>query len=81
MFGLFKKKKSNPLPELHDLHGELLTEGDEVMAHRYELGRSVLQLENDKFIYRSLETGKKVSFHLMVDASTKRQKVEKVQPG
>ncbi|MGB3181160.1 MAG: hypothetical protein WBB45_07200 [Cyclobacteriaceae bacterium] len=81
MFGLFKKKKSSKgkLPELCDIHGEPLTEGDEVMAHRYELGRAELILEKNSYQYRSLESGKTVGFHLMIDASTQRQKVEKIQ--
>lgn len=49
------------------------------MAHRYELGRATLILENNSYQYRSLESGKTVSFHLMIDASTQRQKVEKIQ--
>ncbi|MFA0962804.1 hypothetical protein AB9P05_13460 [Roseivirga sp. BDSF3-8] len=80
MFGLFrKKKKQNSLPELFDLNEQRLHEGDEVMAHRYELGKSVVVLEDNTYFYRSVETGKMIRFNLMIDATTQRQKVEKIQ--
>lgn len=81
MFGLFRKKKDqNTLPKLYDLEQNPLAEGDMVEALRYELGRARLVAEDGTYYYVSEETGKKIQFHLMIDASTERQKVKKIQP-
>ncbi|WP_425389878.1 hypothetical protein [Ekhidna sp.] len=79
MFGLFKKKPKEKLPpQLMDIDGQLIQEGDEVMSHRYELGRCKVELEGLQFFYVSIETGKKVSYVKMIDAITGNQKVKKV---
>jgi len=80
MFGLFrsKKKKQNEF-QLTDLNNSPLKEGDHVRVLRYELGGSVLRKDIEGYYYESLETGEKVHFSLMIDAVTKRQKVEKIE--
>ncbi|SMD38965.1 hypothetical protein SAMN04488029_3968 [Reichenbachiella faecimaris] len=78
MFGLFKKKKKEKqAPQLLDINGELLTEGDKVEALRYDLGECRLTLEGLHYYYESA-SGKKVSYAKMIDASTEQQKVRKV---
>jgi hypothetical protein len=82
MFGLFKRKSKNSAPrspELADLNNELLQEGDIVESLRYELGKcKIIKNEEGQLIYESLKSGKQVSYSLMVDASTKLQKVRKL---
>jgi len=82
MFGLFKKKKKKDANSLMlaDLNGEPLKEGDLVESLRYELGRSKIIIgEGGQLLYESVETGKQVSWALMVDAATNLQKVRKIQ--
>lgn len=80
MFGFFKKKQKQPeLPQLVDLNNSPLIEGDIVEALRYELGKCRLIIEGNDYIYTSLESGKKVSWLKMIDASTENQKVKKVE--
>jgi len=80
MLGLFRSKKKNQKDiQLTDLSNNPLKEGDYVRALRYELGDSVLRKDIEGYYYESLETGKKVHFSLMIDAVTKRQKVEKIE--
>lgn len=79
MFNIFKrKKKENTLPSLSDLDDNVLNEGDEVEAFRYELGRCRLILVENSYHYESLGTGKQVIWLKMIDASTERQKVRKI---
>ncbi|MEP1782233.1 hypothetical protein [Reichenbachiella sp.] len=79
MFGLFKKKKKEKqAPQLLDIDGELLVEGDKVEALRYELGVCTLTLDGVHYHYESVATGKKVSYAKMIDASTENQKVKKI---
>lgn len=82
MFNFFKKKsKLNgkpKLPKLIDLNNELLTEGDTVIAYRYELGKSRIVLEEGHYYYESVENGKKVIWTKMIDAITEKQKVKKI---
>ena len=79
MFNLFKKKKKgDDLPNLADIDDNLLQEGDEVEALRYELGRCKLILLEKSYYYESLSSGKQVSWLKMIDASTERQKVKKI---
>ena len=80
MFGLFKKKeKKDNAPMLADLNGEPLKEGDVVESLRYELGKSkIVAGEGGQLFYESLQTGKQVSWALMVDAATNLQKVRKI---
>ena len=78
MFGLFKKKEKEK--SLFDLDDQQLIVGDRVMALRYELGESILILEDGMMYYQSLESGKMVEWFKMIDASTERQKVRKINP-
>jgi hypothetical protein len=81
MFGLFKKKgKKNHQPVLADLNQEPLREGDVVESLRYNLGKCRIISDEKGFVYKSLETGKQVRWHLMVDAATDLQKVKKLTP-
>jgi hypothetical protein len=84
MFNFFKKKKKEengvkPMPELSDLDGMTLKEGDLVDALRYDLGRCKIIIEEKKYLYESLATGEKVSWAKMIDAATNFQKVRKVK--
>lgn len=78
MFGFLKRKKKGP-PTLLDLNGNLIEEGDEVLCHRYELGKSKVELEGFQYFYQSIATGKRVSYVRMIDAITGNQKVEKAE--
>ncbi len=84
MFNFFKKTKKSengvkPMPELSDLDGMTLQEGDVVEALRYELGRCKIVIEDHQYFYESLFTGTRVSWTKMIDASTNFQKVRKVK--
>ncbi|MFK7951483.1 MAG: hypothetical protein AB8B73_01455 [Ekhidna sp.] len=77
MFGFLKKKPKEKLPpQLLDINGNLISEGDEVDALRYELGKCKVELEGLQFFYVSIETDKKVSYVKMIDAVTGNQKVK-----
>lgn len=81
MFNIFKKKdksgKSSNL-RMADLDQNPLKAGDLVDALRYDLGKSKV-IETEKGLaYESIETGKVVTWHLMVDAATELQKVKKI---
>jgi len=78
MFGLFKKKEKETLPQLTDLEDNPLTQGDIVEALRYELGKCRLVLVDKVYYYESLTDGKQVSWLKMIDASSDRQKVRKI---
>lgn len=79
MFNIFKrKKKEDSLPSLSDIDDNVLNEGDEVEVMRYELGRCRLILIEKSYYYESLDTGKRVIWLKMIDASTERQKVRKI---
>ncbi len=60
---------------MFDLNNEPLTEGDTVIAKRYELGESKLELDGLQYFYVSKSTGQKVSYVRMIDAITGNQKV------
>ena len=76
MFGLFKKKpKEKQPPQLQDLNGNPIKEGDRVTSLRYELGTCKVELEGLEYFYVSEESGDKVSYVKMVDAITEHQKV------
>jgi len=80
MFGLFKKRKENKSNvQFVDLDGNELYEGDHVMSLRYDLGKCVIGKDKNGFYYESLESKKRISWALMIDAATERQKVNKVQ--
>ena len=80
MFGFFKKKprekKSNV--QFVDMNGNSLSEGDTVLSHRYELGKSIIKVGDNGFEYESIESKKVVNWAFMIDAATERQKVEKI---
>ncbi|WP_420316943.1 hypothetical protein [Ekhidna sp.] len=79
MLSIFRKKpKEKTPPQLLDIDGNLIREGDEVMSHRYELGQCMVELEGLQFFYVSKESGNKVSYVKMIDAITGHQKVKKV---
>ena len=82
MFNFFKKKgkadKSSNL-RMVDLDQNPIKPGDMVDALRYDLGKSKV-IETEKGLaYESIETGKVVTWHLMVDAATELQKVKKLE--
>lgn len=80
MFGLFKKKKAvkKSSTQFVDLSGNALKEGDTVLAHRYDLGKSIIKVGENGFEYESIESKKIVNWTLMIDAATERQKVDKL---
>lgn len=79
MFRLFKKKpKEKQPPQLLDIEGDLIIEGDIVQSQRYDLGKCDVILEGLQFFYISQESGQKVSYVRMVDAITGNQKVKKL---
>jgi hypothetical protein len=82
MLNFFRKKgKSDKSSNLRmaDLDQNPLQPGDMVDALRYDLGKSMV-IETDKGLaYESVETGKVVTWHLMVDAATELQKVKKIK--
>ena len=78
MFGLFKKKPKEPTaPEILDINGTPIFEGDVVTSQRYDLGECKVILEELHYYYESVEKGERVSFTRMIDAITGYQKVEK----
>ncbi|MBV6644946.1 MAG: hypothetical protein KI790_05835 [Cyclobacteriaceae bacterium] len=79
MFNFFKKKeKENLLPELFDLKGDPLAEGDIVIAQRYELNECRIVLEDRQYFYISIADQQKISYIKMIDAISGYQKVLKV---
>ncbi len=82
MFGLFRKnhkKEDSHQPILADLNQEPLQEGDIVQSFRYDLGKCRIIQGEKGLTYESMENGKQVSWHLMVDAATDLQKVKKIK--
>jgi len=73
MFGLFKKKKKAIV--LYDFDGNALKEGDLVESMRYDLGDCRLEVNEGSYEYVAMDSGEKVSWLKMIDASTERQKV------
>ena len=73
MFGLFGKKKKTI--SLFDLEGNALKAGDLVQSLRYDLGDCLLEAKEDSFEYVAVNSGERVSWVRMIDASTERQKV------
>ncbi len=81
MFKFFKSKPPadhQNLPQLLDLHKNLINPGDTVESLRYDLGLCKLIKEGDRYCYESLKSGERVSWIRMIDAATKMQKVRKV---
>ncbi len=81
MFQLFRKNSSRKKkqPKLADLDGNPLKEGDIVESLRYELGKCRILLSEEGYIYESLDSGKRVSWAKMIDATTENQKVRKIE--
>jgi len=73
VFNLFSKKKKRPI--LLDIEGTPIGDGDLVESLRYDLGTCKVIFNEEGCDYVSNETGRKVSWLLMIDASTERQKV------
>ncbi len=80
MFKLFKKNGSKK-PELNfaDIDGMPLKEGDTVECFRYDLGKCRIINTDEGLAYESLKTGKIIHWARMVDATTKNQKVRKME--
>ena len=82
MFDFFKSKKDKPAKEeplMVDLDNKPLKEGDIVEVLRYDMGKSKVIMTDKGLTYESLENGKIVSWHYMVDAATTQQKVRKFE--
>jgi len=79
MFQLFKKSssKKGKMPKLADFDGNPLKEGDVVESLRYDMGKCKLFFTDEGYVYESLETGKRVSWAKMNEASNENQKVRK----
>ena len=79
----FLKFKKNDLPKdtplMMDLENKPLNEGDIVDALRYDMGKSRVIMTEKGLSYESMENGKVVSWHYMVDAATSLQKVKKLE--
>jgi len=77
-FSIFKRRKDRlpQKPQLIDLENNELKEGDIVESLRYDLGACKIILENETYYYESLESGERVSWTKMIDASTEKQKVK-----
>ncbi len=66
------------MPQLVDLNNNIILDGDTVTALRYDLGVCRLLILEGKYVYQSEKNGEQVSWVKMIDASTDRQKVEKI---
>ncbi len=80
MFQFFKKRNGGARGrlEMKDLDGRELINGDVVEALRYELGVCRILTNDSGFVYESIESNRQVSWTKMVDATTKFQKVRKL---
>lgn len=79
MLNFFKKKPKEKLPpQLLDIEGQPILEGDTVIAQRYDLGKCTVELEGREYFYVSIHSGQRVSYVKMIDAITEQQKVKKV---
>lgn len=81
MFSFLKGKGSSPskrIPVLADLNQQPLAEGDLVESLRYGLGTCRVVLTDRGLAYESLQDGRRVTWHRMVDAATDLQKVQKI---
>lgn len=81
MFQLFKRNnsKKKKQPKLADLNGNPLKEGDVVESLRYEMGKCKILVAEEGYVYESIDTGKRVSWAKMIDATTENQKVRKIE--
>lgn len=71
-----KKSKKNLPPQLLDIDGIPISEGDEVLCLRYDLGKCKVELEDLQFFYISQESDRRISYVRMIDAITGNQKVK-----
>lgn len=86
MFGIIKKLlgreksivETKPSIKLIDLDSKPLTNGDKVNSLRYGLGECILHITETEIFYESVETGERISYTKMVDATTELQKVRKI---
>jgi hypothetical protein len=77
MFGFLKKKpKQKQPPQLMDVDGNPINEGDEVFSQRYDLGTCTVERDGLQYFYVSQDSGKRVSYVRMIDAITGNQKVK-----
>lgn len=75
---MFKRKPpEKTAPELCDINGLPIQEGDTVNCLRYDLGPSTVILDGLQYFYQSKASGTKVSYTKMIDAITGFQKVIK----
>ena len=80
MFDFLKFKKTDTHkdePLMMDLDNKPLNEGDIVEVLRYDMGKSRVIMTEKGLGYESMENGKIVTWHYMVDAATSLQKVKK----
>lgn len=61
-----------------DLDGIPLNEGDMVQSFRYDLGKCKVVKTEEGMAYESMENGKLMHWAKMIDATTKNQKVRKI---
>ncbi|MCD6201183.1 MAG: hypothetical protein J7K46_05170 [Bacteroidales bacterium] len=61
-----------------DMDGKELHVGDYVESFRYALGYCRILLTDKGYVYESLENGTRINWARMIDASTKYQKVKKL---
>ena len=73
------KKGIDASLKLVDLDSNPLEDGDRVLSLRYGLGECILRVGSEGIFYESFETGERVSYTRMVDASTNFQKVRKLK--
>lgn len=86
MFEIIKKligrrKKiveTKPSIKLVDLDSMPLSNGDKVNSLRYGLGECILHITEAEIYYESVNSGERISYTKMVDATTELQKVRKI---
>jgi hypothetical protein len=81
MFDFLKSRKDKSPkeePQMADLESKPLKEGDIVEVLRYDMGKSRVFMSDKGLSYESMENGKVISWHYMVDAATGMQKVKKI---
>jgi len=79
MMKFFKGKNTKSGLSFVDIDGLPMKVGDIVMSGRYNLGECKIIKEGNGYAYQSLESGETVSWTKMIDASTKNQKVKKLE--
>jgi hypothetical protein len=79
MPSFFRKSKKKEVPQLFDLDNNLLVAGDVVESFRYDLGKCEVIFDDTQYYYQPINGGKPISWLKMIDASTDRQKVRKIE--